>query len=293
MHPSRGHVFLVQTKTMAKFSMNEEALTSQNYTSFLLSILRAGQKTPPRGSIADLARRSGLSRSFLTEIFSGKKNLTPTTLAKISSGLRLQGDAKRLFEVLSALSSREVRSAFPGDSDEALHVRLEQLRQRLRRQMSSTTRLKPRSGAPLSSEIFVVYAALGALDRGVSSLDIVAKTGLPKKVVLQVLADMEHAGWVARSDGKYFAIEKSIDLSDLGSDLGFVRAFSEASAQLAKGTKEISEDPNNLIFFSGMPVNPKRLSEMKAKLRSMLLEVMDEFQDDDGSQIKKITLGMF
>ncbi len=275
-----------------------EALKASNYREFLLAVLRAGQLNIPRGSLSALARRSGLSKSFLTEVLRSKKGLSSRSLAKLSACFRLQGDHKRYFETLVARDERELREQVGLISDEDVAERLQYLRTRLLQKHDlglQQSRWRRRSAKSfLSQDVFYVYAALGSTQKGTTMLEVSRKTNLDPVVVMRVLETLLAADWVRRQDDTYFASERAFDLQEIGEDIGFVQAFIESTKELSRKAEQLASAPDSLIFLSVVPVPENRLAEFKSRLRSMVLDVLDEFQDDstDSTQLKKVVLGM-
>lgn len=270
----------------------QEAADAADCRQFLSVVLRNGEDVPRRGRISDLARKSGLSRSFLTEVLQKKKRLTVRSVAGIANGLGLNANERKFFELLVAVESEEVRLVHGALTQSELKLQLEKLRSRIL-QKSKPNRFKDKLKKNLLSlDFFMVYAALGTLEGGSTVESIVKKTKLSRPVIERILNSMVTEEWAKQVDGRYFAAERVVDLDGLGENNGFLQAFSQAAAELSRRAPEYAADSGSFVFFTAIPTSQSRVQLMKQRLQSAILEVLDEFQEDDGSVIKKVTFGM-
>lgn len=273
---------------MLRVNVTQKAISSLNYRQFLLEVLNSKET---RGGLAHLARRSGLSRSFLSELVQGKKALSLRSFIKLSYGLGFHGDLKTFFTLLVSQEIEEVRKTLP--TGVKTMNRLEQLRQRLLQKAEGKSQVGFQGGPALSLDVFCIYAALGPLDSGATLAQIVDRTHFERAQVLRVLKLLCESKVVSKSGEHYVATERTLDLQELGENLGFIQAFSESTLELGKKAQQIAKSPKNLIFFSAVSIDPLKVTEVKDRLRSAILDVLDEFQDDEGLAVKKITLAMY
>lgn len=262
-----------------------------DYRQFILTVLGQGESGIARGRLAALARRSGLSRSFITEILKKRKRLTSDSVTRLANGLKLNSNERKFFEALVAIEVPN-SSLRLSKSKSDLIEEIESHRSKIRQKSKSNRFKKKISRNLLSLDLFLVYAALGSIETGASFSEIVRKTKLGRLQVQKVLTLLTNDDWIKFEHERYYASERAIDLEDLGINEGFLHAFSMASAELSRSAPEIAKDRSNLIFFTAIPLNENRLSEFRLRMQAAVLDVIDEFQDDAGSVVKKITLGV-
>jgi transcriptional regulator with XRE-family HTH domain len=278
---------------MRNKSIDSDALSRVvDYRQFIMTVLRQGAIEPARGRLAALARNSGLSRSFLTEVLNKKKRLTADSVDRIANGLKLNSAERKLFEALVAIELPE-KSRLRSRKNRQEHAeRLEKQRKKVQ-QKSRSLRFKTKvSKDSLSLDFFMVYAALGTIENGATIAEIQKKTKLTHSIVEKILNAMAAEEWIKTENGRFYASERAIDLNDLGLNNRFLNAFSRASAELSRSAPEIAKNNENLVFFTAIPLSVDRVSAFRLRLQAAVLEVIDEFQDDTGSVVKKITLGV-
>lgn len=71
-----------------------------NYSSYLSGVLEERKKTNPAYSLRAMAKHVGISPSTLSDVISGKKNLSEQTAVELSSRLQLTGRKARYFRTL-------------------------------------------------------------------------------------------------------------------------------------------------------------------------------------------------
>lgn len=273
---------------------------AKTYREFLSLLLRGGFEKIPRGRLSEMSFRAGFSsRSFVTEVLQGKKRLTSSSLAKIASALQIKGDSRAYFEALVAAEEKCVHSDMQVRerkilSEADLNSRIEKLRIRILQKSKAGYKQfidSDHSGVK-SLQIFCVYAALGDVKVGASLEEILSKTCIDPASAKQVLRILADAGFIRAEAKRFFATDRAFDFQNLGENVSFVSAFVQSAQELAKEGARLAREKESLVFLTAIPVNRFRLDEFKNKLRSTVLDVLDEFQDEEGTAVKKIVLAM-
>lgn len=279
---------------MNKTSSELALLEVNNYREFIIKILCNGQESIPRGALAKLARKAEFSRSFLSEVLSGKKKLTLSSFKKISSALKLSNDLIQFFGFLVAEESEDFCRIYFNLSQEKVTLKKQYLLKRIsQKNLFIEQSQNAKTSELLSYDIFCVYAALGTVSIGSDFSEIIKKTNLDPVRIQRSLEKMLELNWVKKINQTYFATERTLDFQQAGNDLGFLKAISESTTEISKNINKISENKDNLLFFSALPIHKDRIQEFNSRLRTCLLEIMDEFQDDNGQIIKKINLSSY
>lgn len=271
-----------------------------DYRQFIITVLSQGQAEPARGRLAQLARKSGLSRSFLTEVLKKQKRLTNDSVDRLADGLKLNATERKFFAALVAMDQATDQAAkFPTKgrsrlvkSKQDLSLHLEKQRTKIQQKAKSSRYRRKVTKDLMSLDFFMVYAALGTIENGASLAEILRKTKLSRSAIEKVLALLLADEWIKAENDRFYASERAIDLDDLGLNDGFLKAFSRASADLSKSAPQVAKDKENLVFFTAVPLSAERISEFRLRLQAAVLDVIDEFQDDAGTVVKKITLGV-
>lgn len=268
--------------------------STKDYRQFLVTVLSPPEKNPRRGRLSEAARRAGLSRSFLSEVLSGKKSLTPSSFLKLQNSLRLPTELKKFFALLVAVEHDSLLPLLSLSTSAQAASQLRELRERLNRKTQGQRSLCPTPQRKVFSvDLFCVFAALGSLSSGETLEGIMHKTNLGRAAVLRALERMQDAGWVNKREERFYASERAFDFEALGPDLSFVQTFAESCALLSRSAQKFSADQDQLLFFSAFSLPSHRVREFRDEARALLLELLDKYQDDNGNAIKRVTLGIY
>ncbi len=279
---------------MSKFKINRDALKASSYRDFLLNILRCGEATLPRGHLSLFARNTKMPRSFFTELFKGKKRLSSRALSKVINSLKISGEEARYLTLLAAAEEPKIRELHFRISESEIIEKVDILRQRLLQKKKFDPKFKPNSEKKiLSYDLISTYAALGSIENGANFSEILFRSKLAPSILQNTLSTLVEAKWAEKTSDRYYASARALDFTDIGNDIGFRYAFTEACKQMIKKIDFIATQETSLVFFTAMPINPNRQLELKEKIRTAVLDILDEYQDDDGLMVKKIMVGVY
>lgn len=255
---------LLQSKSISEFLVRAEAELKNSEMGF---------------SYASFARNAGFSaRSYVREVFQGKKPLTLKALPGFSKAFGLNKEER---EILKCLLLIEFPGMDPGVSAETAQQMLFVKRKALARRAE---RKKPlESFAPLKGldEWPVVYAGLG---EG-STVDILLKkTKLTALSLERALQAMMALGIVSESEGVYSPVGRHLVLSpEVHAEM--IRTHFQSVLERASRLAGVNfRDPQRMYFVSSYSVRKSRMPELKAKLIETLLRFVDETecaQDDE------------
>jgi hypothetical protein len=212
---------------------------------------------------------------------------------KLQSALRLPAELKKYFALLVAAEHESLLPLLSLRSRAQAQSQLEELRARQNGKALAQNNLCPSPTSKVFSvELFCVFAALGSLSSGETLDGIMRKTNLSRVVVLRALERMLEAKWISQQDDRYFATERAFDFESLGPNLSFVQTFAESCAQLSRSAQKLSTNQDHLLFFSAFSLPSHRAREFRDEARSLLLDLLDKYQDDNGNSVKQVTLGI-
>ncbi len=273
-------------------ALSSEAATllirSKNYREFLKNYMQHGRKRPI--TLAEVARRAKLSsRSFVANILSGERRITPATLPKFKEALGLTGRWAKFFDYLVMLDEADCRPIRV--TEQECKTKLETLRNKLTGELSAP---KDRSYRLFSSQyVFDLYAALGSPEAGADMALLQKRTRLGPEMISPILNRLEETGHIVQRNGRYYAISGDLDLEKLGNDFEFNQSFQGALETLRNKSRKMSEHPDCLFFHTAFMVPHDRIPILKTKIREAILETIDQQQVDDGESVVRVTLGYY
>ncbi len=260
-----------------------------DYRSFLNLLLDDLKKRKGLGVRADISRKAGFaSRSFLTEVLSGKKGLSRDAMQRLKVALKLTGHIGKLFEALvykshpniqpSQKTSREIDLAIAGLSNQIL------------KNKNNPELARPHLTRP---EVFQVYAALGTENLGADLEEIKRKTGLTSVPIRTALKSLVESKAVRVSEGRYFAISANADSLNYENRAALAEMIHKVCSGIQRNRKQMVEDRKNLNIYSAFSVNRNRVFDLKKDLEKALMSVLDEYQDDSGDSVEQVFLSLF
>jgi uncharacterized protein (TIGR02147 family) len=251
-----------------------------SYRDFLsLAVERAG-------GCSAFSRRAGFSsRSFLSEVIRGHRRLSHSSYEKVSKGLKLTGDLRRLFQLLVAAEEPDVVRLI---DQRNLREKIEQLRKKV-----AAPPVKEKRNLFASEQVPVVYAALGSRARGSSLAEILSRTRLTVGEAKKALQFLQERGVVELKTGRYFAQEGDIDLFELGGERGFREAYASSSDHLKKLALTAQPSEANMFFHCAFPIPRAKIAAFKQEVRELLLAKIDQHQAEEGDSVVRLNLGYF
>jgi uncharacterized protein (TIGR02147 family) len=276
--------------------MSTDLFESENYHDFLARWIQAQEFAGKKVNFSALTRAAGFSsRSFIHEVIRGRKRITQNSLPRIIKAFKLKGSEAGYFECLVALEEENVEIGLKSKAhiqSELIRLREKVFRNRQRQYLSPEFQTASSTWAFGMLHMADVFAALGSKRRGASLNEILSRTGLSNKICSNILNHFVQKGVVSTSGDRFFASDMNFDLLNLKDNAIFLKYFREALLDLGKKT-EAQSALDSLFFHSSFSVERQRLPEFKAKLRTLLLEFIDEIQSDDGEVVSKMTVGLY
>ncbi len=256
---------LIESKTASEFLKRVEMTLKNSEAGF---------------SYADFARRAGFSaRSYVREVFQGKKALTLKALPAFAKALGMKKEERELFRCLIAIENPQFDpTVSPENAKKSLQVKNETLKRRLAR---------GRVGASLSSLSRIeswprVYVALG---NGREFPEIQAATKLTTLHLERTLKEMAEAKLIRCRGDRYEPTSPHLVLDPSIHSEMIASHFQAVLTDAIDGSKMNFRDPEKLYFVSSFGVRKDRLPELKAKLIETLLRFVDDSEDSQNEEI--------
>jgi len=286
-----------------KLSQNWELLTkmtlnlwlelakARSSVEFLRSFLEFGRPNK-KFSYSQFSKKAGYSsKSFISEILSGKKKLTLDSAEKFSKGMSLNKDLGLYFKNLVAIELIE-RGQLKTHNKNSLILENEKIRSKL----SSKVQLKPTSDdlqekirkTLLKNHFPTVFAALGSQDLGASVAEITQRTHLTTMDIKGILLDMASIGVVYLKGDRYFAKNNLVDLDFLKSNQYFVENFLRCSSRAQHRLRKNTNNTSSLFMTQTFSVHSSRLPELKERLKAVIIEFADDAENSLGDCVSEI-----
>lgn len=238
-------------------------------------------------NLADFSRRAGFaSRSYLSELLTGKKGLSRDALVRIRSALKLPKPFLTMLEIHAFQEHSDWRPA--NWSAKTTADRLEQTVSQLKALPFKAPSPKMDASYVRNAILYRVYAGLGSLEAGASLAEIVGRTGLSPATVQSCLNKMTAFQIVSERSGRFFVQSSQLDLFGLDSRDGLSELVSEVCRDVRSDRDKIIDDAANTIFYTAFSTDEARLPALKKRLNAAIFEVLDEFQVDDGDCVRQM-----
>lgn len=264
--------------------------SSRDFGSFLEALLKIHFPTKGKINRADFSRRAGFrSRSYLSELLKGKKGLSREALTAIQKQLRVPREHKRLLRLLAYRTNPRLAPKPFTIAD------LENEILKLRKHIRKTTSVKP--GTPntdvLQPEVFQVYAALGTEERGKSFYDMQQATRLSGESLKKILAVLEKNGAAESLEGHYRPVTHTVDFLNIKEKQQFSHLIGRVCADISRERLRLVTDDSNYLFYTALSIRSSRVRALKERLREVIFEVLDEYQDDEGDRVEQLFVALY
>jgi hypothetical protein len=254
---------------------------------FLRVALDQNYQKRGRVNLADFSRRAGFfSRSFLSEYLAGQKGLSLDSFRRIRDTLKLPKPANELFNWLAFAEQPELAGLRREDFSKEIKekkILLANADEMIRARLNDPKLVK-------SIEIHQVFAALGAIGVGAALEEIRSRTQLSDVTIGNCLSTLLNAKLIDRVGARYRVRSSQLDSLGLGTKSGLSDLVKTATMAIHKDRDRLLGDSRNFLFYSAISVDAKRSELFRARLKDVILEVLDEFQADEGEEVRQLFL---
>lgn len=269
----------------------ERVRSSPDYRSFLKNYLET------RGlNISDLARAAGFARGSASDILTGRRRLTNKTFFAYEKALKLPSPGKKLFRCLVAQSEPDL---FPDLPPEKVGKEIQKLRvqawSRERRQVQTSDASGSWNQVLRDPNALSVYAACGEPGRGASHQQLLQRTSLAEAAVLRSLHVLQEAGLVRFefNTSTWEPQDLHLFVQSLGQNVFVSQIFKRMSAMASERVTSELDSKEQFFFASSFCVSRERLPELKAELRKIILQYVDDAISPDGDHVAHVVTSMF
>jgi hypothetical protein len=249
----------------------------------------------PRGRKAQLCRKAGFSsRSYLSEIIAGKKGLSRDSFQRIKGALGSSSLWVNFFECLvwkSELSLRPKHFSHETNENKLNLLRSSLLQVSL--QSHSTQDSKGAIRCVGQPQLFQVYAALGSENKGANMQEIIGRTRLNALTVEKYLRRLLMMEVIYENNGRYYAPVNKSDALTIKNPQTISNLMGQVCKKIYQDRDRIARESNSMVVYSAFSVSRQQMEIIKERLSSVIFEVLDEFQDDDGDGVQQLFISVF
>ena len=262
-------------------------LKAQDYLEFLKLHIKELEELKGRGVKAALSRKAGFaSRSYLSEVISGKKGLSRDTMKKLKSSLKLQGTLGKYFELLVISSHPNID---PKISPASIPAKLKLLKAEL---LDSSRPAPARSHLNLP-ELFQIYAALGSREDGADIEAIKKRLKAPESKIRKSLNIMLTEGWIRQEENRFYVLNSIVDDYPHQDDLALSKMIKKVTHTINRQSDELVRDKRNLNYYCAFSMDHSELPQLKKALHEAITDILDQYQVDEGDCVEQIYLSLF
>lgn len=252
----------------------------------------------PKNGISQnqLSIRAGFSsKSFLSEILSGKKRLNLNSAEKFSKGMRLRKNLAQYFRNLVAIEMAN-NGLLNKSEINSLTLENEKIVSKATSKIyidaSSQGEIESKKKIMLQENFPIVFAALGSSSEGATVEDVFKRTGIPISRIQKILLEMTEINFIKATDHRYFAPSNLVDFDFLNTDEYFKSNFERSSSRALKKLKSASpvSDRKCLYMTQTFSVDTQNLSALKEKLKNLILEFADSAEYASGDKVSEICI---
>lgn len=276
--------------------IKSDLLQTTNYVDFLACYLGHHDFNENRRKISysTFSKRAGYhSKSFLSEILSGKKLLTLQSAEKFSKGMSLNHSLAQYFKnlvIIGLILNNKLK-----DYDlEKIKLENEKIKQKCLSRLKIVVEKNDDNISlkkiMLQENFPTVYAALGSPQLGSSFDEIRDRTRMPEIALKNILYQMSMAGLVYLSNERYFAEANIVDFDFMNTDEFFKSNYKRSSAQSIKRLDFGFANTRSLFMTQTFSVNTEDLPGLKERLKKIVLEFSDDAEDVEGDNIAEICI---
>lgn len=264
-----------------------DLLKAEDSRVFLKLALALQYQKKGKANLSDFSRRAGFSsRSYLSEYLSGKKGLSRDGIQRIVSSLKLPRNYLRIFELLVMREQPELRSR--GATTESLEQKLLETKELIQSLSAGASRVRNPRRFYAKTSLLEVFASLGTSKNGAAFAEILHRCKLKPEVVQEALVTLLQEGAAIKKEGRYFAAAAQLDFLGLSANEGLAEVIQEVCERTRNDAARIIDESSNLVLYTTLSVNRSRRAEFKRRLREAVVEILDQFQADDGDAVEKL-----
>lgn len=268
-----------------------ELVKLENYRDFLTFWLKIQTKRLNRKyTFSDLSRAANFSsRSFIHDICKNRKTFSVESIYKIANALNTTTEIKSYFIRLVEAEYQHCR--LNNENDLRVYKALNNQRSRLL--SKSKLKLPNKDLAYIDFNLPIVFASLGGISDGVTINDVVKKSTLEKRKVVEALTTLIQNGNVKQKNRRYFAINNHLDFTGIDKSKYFKSFFQHQLEKAYHLTKSEFNSTDKLFFHTTFSINQANMPQLKEELKDLLLKYVDSKEKVDGNKVVNINCSLF
>jgi uncharacterized protein (TIGR02147 family) len=229
------------------------------------------------------------SKSFLNDVISGRKRLTPNSFHNVVLGLGLNKTWSDYLEALVGIEEKAFQNSVLNEPYFAKKIQVIKKRLRQRKASQSQRMVSQLEEVFLEENFPEVYAALGTVEKG-SSLKLIAKRAkIPEAKVRLILSKMLEVGLVVHQGETYRPIVEALNVEELKTSFVFQRDFFR-SLEKVKKRFPAQVKSESLFLTQTLSVNSGDFKKLRESLASLINDFVADAEAAEGDTIAEINL---
>ncbi len=271
----------------------KDFLNSNSYRDFLSKFFKTKKKLNPYYSYSTFIKKAGfISRSYLSDIISGKKHIPAKSFSKFLKGLELPTCLKEGFRFLVMLEENDLNYE---------HITKEEIKLYLNKIYIRLKRLNAQSIDKLDASIYklftwpYIYAALGDEKNGANLKEISERAKIPTTKIRPILNELIKYKVVTYDSNidRYFAKDMHIIFNNFDKEY-FVKKFFLKTLEKSKQSAEKFFSSNEKLFFNSVvSIKSEKLPIFKEKLKNLLYNYIETIENSNGDVVASLTVSLF
>ncbi len=272
-------------------TLNLELIEASTPIEFLKIFLNS-RRGVKKMSYRQFSKKAGYSsKSYISEILSGKKPLTRYSAENFLRSMNLNKDLSTYFRNLVSIELVESEQ-LTALNKSLLISQNEKLKFKLKSKLidkRSSSKDKV-ANILLKNNFPTIFAALGSAESGASIDEIAGRSNLTVQDIKVVLLDMVQIDMVNVINDRYYAKNNLVDLDYLKSDQYFIENFIRCSARAQDRLKKKSNNKNSLFMTQTFSAPSGRMQELKDRLKAIIIDFADDTEDSVGDSVLEICI---
>lgn len=271
-------------------SLNDQLKAAANYRDFLKIYVKE-----KKISLSQLAQQMGYSRSFTSDIVTGRRKLNLKTLIEFEKQLKISTQGKKLFRFLVALDQNDL---FKDQTRASIEENIERLRHAhwgTHKQIEKVGAAAPvaATGQLMDYNDASVLAAAGEQGRVTVKADIIKKTGLLPQEVERSLQKLVQLKLVEMNDDKVTPCDTHLFLKTHNTSEMLKNIFQKSCRKAMERVELDHQQTGEFFFNSHFSIKKAALPDLKRELRQVILNYIDQSIAEDGDSIVKLNVSLF
>jgi predicted outer membrane protein len=239
----------------------------------------------------EFSLRAGLaSKSFLKDVISRRKRLTPNSFQNVVLGLGLSQIWADYLEALIGLEEKAFQNRNFDESYFAKRIQTLKKRLKLRKASRAHQNVATLENVFLEESFPEIYAALGTVETGSTLSLLSSRTQLPPSKIIPILSRMSEVGLVVQKGESFLPIVEALNVEELKTSEVFRKDYHRSLEKAKKRFPAQVNSEESLFLTQTFSVQSADLKKFKERLRNLIHDFVADGEAADGNTVAEVTL---